>query len=359
MTTITLEQVSKRFVQKDADARVITAVDNVSLKIAEGSTLVILGPSGCGKTTLLRLIAGLENPDSGQILYDSVPLQEIARRDRGIGMVFQEGGLIPHWISQRNIGFFLELRKREHELPERLIRISEITGIGLEKLLDRHPGDLSGGERQRVAIARALARDLKVLFFDEPFANLDAALRANARVELKRLLNEFPVTSVYVTHDQVEAMALGDRIAVMREGKLEQLGTYRQLRDTPINLFVASFIGLPGINLFPGHVEDGHWQGKNFGGYPIRGDLPDGMLVTLGIRPQYVHLTGEGTPGVVEQTTPYFAERFQLISVRLAGEHWSLITPLDRSVEVGSTVYCTLDPQGRQYFDTKTGSRIG
>jgi ABC-type sugar transport system ATPase subunit len=360
MTTITLENVCKRFVRADADGEaVVRAVDNISLKIVPGQVLVILGPSGSGKTTLLRLIAGLTKPDSGQVLYDNVPLQQIPTKDRGIGMVFQEGALVPNWKSRRSVGFFLELRRREHELPERIERISEITGIGLEKLLDRRPGKLSGGEKQRVSIARALARDLKILLVDEPFANLDAKLRSSARVELKRLLGEFPVTTVYVTHDQVEAMALADRIAVMHAGKLEQAGTYRQLYDTPASLFMAGFIGILPINLFPGHIEGGRWYGRNFGGYPIRGDLPDGTPVTLGVRPEFVHLRDEGTPGVVERATRFLPERTQLVELRMAGERWSLTTGLDQPVATGATVHCILDPGGLLYFDTKTGTRIG
>jgi ABC-type sugar transport system ATPase subunit len=274
-------------------------------------------------------------------------------------MVFQEGALMPHWEGWRTVGFFLALRKREQEVPERVRRVAEITGIGLERLLDRKPSQLSGGERQRVGIARALARDPRVFLFDEPFSSLDAKIRAQARVELKRLLYEFPVTSVYVTHDQVEAIALAHHIAVMRAGKIEQIGTYQQLYNAPINLFVAGFIGTPLINEFQGHVDDGHWQGKNFGGYPIRHDLPSGAAVTMGIRPEYVHLAAEGVPAVVVQVTPFFAERFQLVNVHQNKEYWSLKVPMDVQISIGSTVHCTLDPEGLLFFDAKTGKRIG
>ena len=174
-----------------------------------------------------------------------MPLSEIPTWDRGIGMVFQDGALMPHWEAERSVGFFLWLRKREAEVPVRVARIAEITGFGLEKLMKRRPSQLSGGEKQRVAIARALTRDPNVFLFDEPFSSLDAKLRASARVELKRLLREFPVTSIYVTHDQHEAIALAHRIAVMRAGKIEQIGDYQTLYENPLNLFVATFLGTP------------------------------------------------------------------------------------------------------------------
>jgi len=360
MTTITLEHVTKRFEQSTHEGhQTVTAVDNVSLKIPSGDVLAILGPSGCGKSTLLRLVAGTLLPDSGNILYDNVLLSDVPLRERGIGMVFQDGALMPHWEARRSVGLFLSLRKREHEVPARVRRISGITGIGLDQLLGRRPAQLSGGERQRVSIARALTRDLKVLLFDEPFANLDAKLRAEARVELKRLMHEFPVTSIYVTHDQMEAVALSHRIAIMREGRIEQAGTYQQLYRSPHNLFVATFLGTPPINLFEGRVEMGHWQGENFGGYPIRTDLPDGSRVTAGIRAEFIHLADEGTPGVVDSVIPFFAERHQLVTVHLAGESWSLIVPLDRRMEIGSTIRCTLDTDALLYFDGGSGARIG
>jgi ABC-type sugar transport system ATPase subunit len=360
VTAIILEHVSKRYEQMVlAERQAISAVDNVSLKIGSGDVLAILGPSGCGKSTLLRLVAGLLAPDSGQVLYDNVLLQDIPLRERGIGMVFQEGALIPHWESRRSVGFFLSLRNREHEVTDRVRQISKITGIGLHTLLERRPRHLSGGERQRVEIARALTRDRRVLLFDEPFANLDAKLRAEARVELKRLLNEFPVTSIYVTHDQAEAVALSHRIAIMRAGRLEQMGTYQQLYSSPLNLFVATFVGTPPINLFRGHVEGGHWYGENFGGYSVRTDLPDGAHVTMAVRPEFIHLASEGIPGVVDTVTPFYAERHQLVSVHLGGESWSLIVPLDERIDLGSTLYCTLDTDALLYFDTEREVRIG
>ncbi len=360
MTTITLEHVSKRFGSTEmGGGPAITAVEDVSLKLNTGDVLAILGPSGCGKSTLLRLIAGIFKPDSGHVLYDDVDLEMVPLRERGVGMVFQEGALIPHWESRKSVGFFLSLRQREQEIPEKLHQIAKITGIGLDKLLERRPAHLSGGEKQRIGIARALARDLQILLFDEPFANLDAKYRTEARIELKRLLNAFPVTSVYVTHDQVEAIALSHRIAVMRAGRIDQIGTYQQLYTSPQNIFVAAFIGSPPINLFKGRSENGLWQGENFGGYPLRRDLAEGSKVTAAIRAEHMYLQDGGVPGVVEQVVPMLAERHQLITVHLAGESWILTVPLDRHIERGSTIYCGLNADELLFFDTKTGIRIG
>ena len=357
MTSVTVDHVSKYFFDNNENR--ISAVDNIHTKLSDGDMLAILGPSGCGKSTLLRLIAGLIEPDSGEILYDNIPLSEIPLQDRGIGMVFQDGALIPHWEARRSVGFYLQLRNRQHEVPDRVKHISKITGIGLDKLLDRRPRQLSGGEQQRVSIARALTRDRRVMLFDEPFANLDAKYRTEARVELRRLLNEFPVTSVYVTHDQIEAIALADRIAIMNKGQFEQVGTYRDLYDSPINLFVATFIGTPLINVFKGHVHDNQWVGENFGGYPIRNDLPNGTQVTLGIRPQHLYLDVNGIAGVVDSITPMLAERYQLINVWLGSEKWSLTVPLTEQITLGSTIYCKIDPSEILYFDTESGTRIG
>lgn len=360
MSVVTFEHVTKRFYQSiDGARRYVTPIDDISMKIHEGEVLGILGPSGCGKSTLLRLIAGLETPDSGRILFDNVPLELVDVKDRGIGMVFQEGALMPHWEGWRTVGFFLSLRQREYEIPARVQRVSEITGIGLEKLLAKKPRHLSGGEKQRVGIARALARDPRVFLFDEPFSNLDAKIRSQSRVELKRLLQEFSVTSVYVTHDQVEAVALADHIGVMRNGKIEQVDTYHNLYHNPVSLFVGTFIGTPLMNTFEGEVIDGLWQGVNFGGYRVRSDLDAGTRVTLGIRPEFLKLAAEGVGAVVEQVTMFLPERYKLLAVRSNREHWEISAPLDYPVQVGDTIHCTVDLAGLLFFDLKTGRRIG
>jgi len=360
MTTITLDHVSKAYEQFDGNTtQRVMALDKVNLKISSGDVLAIVGPSGCGKSTLLRIVAGLAEPDSGQVLYDNLPLRDIPLRERGVGMVFQDSALMPHWESGRSVGFFMWLRHRENEVPPRVARISQITGFGLDKLLDRRPAHLSGGEKQRVSIARALTRDPKVFLFDEPFSNLDAKLRTSARIELKRLLHEFPVTAIYVTHDQTEAMSLGHRIAVMRDGQIEQVGTYPQLYANPKNLFVATFIGTLGMNLFHGRVRGAHWHGENFGGFPMRRDLEDGASVTMAVRPEAFRLGDGGVPVTIDDVTPYFGEHFQLIHAKAGRETFTLTAPLQPQLRRGDNLCCAVDDSALLFFDTRTGVRIG
>jgi ABC-type sugar transport system ATPase subunit len=359
MTAISVEHLSKRFPPHVPGEGPIQVVDDVSFRVGSGEIAAILGPSGSGKTTLLRLMAGLERPDTGQVLYDGQNVRDIPEEDRGIGMVFQQSALVPHWVSRRSVGFYLAIRSREHELPERLERISQITGLGLEALLERYPSRLSGGEQQRVSIARALARDLDVLLLDAPFANLDAQLRDEARIELKRLLQEFPATTVYTTHDQTEVMALARRVILINEGRLVQIGTYQQLYHLPVNLFVAQFVGGQAMNIFQGYSLEGRWQGDNFGGYLIRTDLEDGTRVTLGVRPENVRLADEGVAGRVVDVTPFYSRRYRQVEVQGGGERWALNLPIDHDVKVGSTVTCALDEAYLHYFDARSGSRIG
>ncbi|MDX2162831.1 MAG: ABC transporter ATP-binding protein [bacterium] len=362
MSVITVQHVSKTFIQTTPGGeKLVQAVHDVSLKVPDGEVLAVLGPSGCGKSTLLRLIGGLILPDAGAILYDNVPLETIPNMERGIGMVFQDGALMPHWEARRSVGFFLWLRKREAEVPGRVRRIAQITGIGLEALMDRMPKQLSGGERQRVAVARALARDPRLFLFDEPFSNIDAKLRGTARVELRRLLNEFPVTSVYVTHDQHEAIALADRIAVMDAGRIVQAGTFDQLYHAPLNQFVAQFIGTPPINILKGAVRGHSWHGRTFGGFEVRHDLADGAAVNIGFRPDAVQVVADesGENAIVREITPFYAERYTLLEVEGSGETWQVSVPLDHGVRVSDIVRCTLKPDALFFFDAATGQRIG
>jgi ABC-type sugar transport system ATPase subunit len=369
MTTLTLSHVEKRYTQQVVarDARTsfveVQALHDINLRLASGRVLAIVGPSGCGKSTLLRVIAGLIAPDSGQVLYDNVPLSEIPLRERGVGMVFQEGALMPHWEARRNIGFFLWLRRREAEVPERMRQVAAITGIGLEHLMGRLPRHLSGGERQRVAVARALARDPRIFLFDEPFSNLDAKFRAQARVELRRLLNAFRVTTVFVTHDQAEAVALADLIAVMRSGRIEQVDRYDGLYHNPVNLFVAAFIGSPPINTFAGHVERGTWRGTHFSHLPLRADLTDGTPVLLALRPDAFELDAQ--PGVavrVESVTNVYEQRAQWVQVatiHLPLERWTMHVPDSRRVRVGEQIAVRCALERALFFDAHTERRIG
>ncbi len=360
MRTVSLKNVSKTFYDKSRKLTPVLAIKDFNLQIEDGEAVVLLGPSGCGKTTLLRLIAGLDQPDTGEIYYNNVPLDAIAVGDRGIGMVFQNYVLIPHWESRKTVGFFLRLRDREAEVPAHVKTVAKITGVDIERLMGRFPRSLSGGEKQRVSIARAFARDLELLLFDEPFANLDAKFRGQARVELKRLIQEFNVTLVYVTHDQVEAMSIADRIVVLNAGRIMQSGAYEALHDDPDSLFVAEFLGTPTINTFWGRVQDGEWDGSYMGRAPLPGPRPDGTEVIVGIRPEHISLCDEqeGIPAIVDRAIPYYAEKFLLLEVWLRKRRWRIQVALGEEHSPGDTVHCRLDWTRTLFFDARSGARI-
>ncbi len=335
------------------------AVDDVSLTVYPGETLGILGPSGCGKTTLLRIVAGLLRPTRGEVLYDGQPLEDIPPAERGIGMVFQNYALYPHLPSVDNIGFFLKLRKREQEIPQRVREISRLMRIDLKPLLSRKPPTLSGGEQQRVAIARCLARDPRVFLFDEPFSNLDAKLRTDTRVELKRLLQRYRITTIYVTHDQTEAIALADRIAIMREGRLVQIGTFEQLYNAPVNAFVAGFFGKPAMNLFPGFAHHGTWEGATFSYGPIRSDLNEDTPLILGVRPEHFVLDNTGNiTAIVELIEPIYGERIQLVYTRIGSHRAILRLPLRHHVQIGEQLRLSIATDQVHLFDQESGKRL-
>ena len=272
----------------------VQAVDGVSLEIADGEFMVLVGPSGCGKSTLLRMIAGLEEVTDGTITIGDADVTDMQPRQRDIAMVFQNYALYPHMTVRDNLGFGLKLRKVAKAVREQ--RVNEVANtLGLETLLDRKPGALSGGQRQRVAMGRAMVREPKAFLMDEPLSNLDAKLRVSMRAELSRLHERLGVTTVYVTHDQVEAMTLGQRVAVMRDGLLQQVDTPQNLFHHPANLFVAAFIGSPSMNLVDAEVADGSVR---FGSYNLA--LPAGSpmanvsrRVILGLRPtDFEHAVG-------------------------------------------------------------------
>lgn len=337
----------------------IYALDDVTFTTRQGEILGVLGPSGCGKSTLLRMAAGLESPTSGEVYYDTEPLRNIPMAERGIGMVFQSYALYPHLPSIDNIGFFLRLRRRETEIPERVREISRMMSISLAPILSRKPPTLSGGERQRVAIARCLARDPRVFLFDEPFSNLDAKLRTNARVELKRLLQKFKVTSIYVTHDQAEAIALCDRIAILNHGKLIQMGSYSHLYDTPRNIFVAGFLGSPAMNFFKGYAQDGIWVGKTFDWGPIRRDLNDFSGLVMGIRPEHITIGGDSAMlARVEHVEPLYGERAQIIYTRVESQRVAIRTTDELLIKPGERLPLSIMAQHVHFFDDSTGQRI-
>ena len=342
------------------------ALSHVNLEVRSGETLGILGPSGCGKTTLLKVIAGLIRPDSGTVLYDGEDMQDVSPGERGIGIVFQDYALYPHMVAQQNIGFFFQLHKRTAEIPDRVKQVSEIMGIGFEALLARKPPTLSGGERQRVAVARCIARDPRLFLFDEPLSNLDAQLRTKTRIELKRLLNRFRVTGVYVTHDQVEAIALCDRLAIMRDGHMEQVGSYQRLIDHPANTFVAGFVGIPPMNLFDGFWTDDGWKGKSFD-WPLPEALRQtaGIRGVLGIRPQHVRI-GVDLPlvGRVTLVEPLLSERVLLVYLDIGANPTNVCVvrlPQDdpaARVRMGDIVNLGFDADSLVLFDGLSTRRI-
>src|SRR4051812_22591886 len=270
----------------------MVAVDDVSLEVGDGEFLILVGPSGCGKTTALRMVAGLEKISDGTISVGDVVINHVPPKDRDIAMVFQNYALYPHMTVEKNLGFALRQRKTpKAELEQRVHSMAEL--LGLEELMKRRPGQLSGGQRQRVAMGRALVREPKAFLLDEPLSNLDAKLRVQMRAELKRLHHRLGITTLYVTHDQVEAMTLGDRIAVMNGGKLQQLGPPQELYDRPANLFVAGFIGSPAMNLVRGRAEGGTITAGDLSFE--RSGVPDGD-VAVGVRPESFVTPSDATP---------------------------------------------------------------
>ncbi len=268
------------------------AVPQQSLTIEDGEFLVLLGPSGCGKTTTMRMIAGLEDITAGDIQIAGERVNDKPPKDRDIAMVFQNYGLYPHMTVRQNIEYPLKLRKVNK--AERARRVQDTADkVELGTLLDRRPSELSGGQRQRVALARAIVRTPKIFLMDEPLSNLDAKLRVTMRAELKHLHHELGVTTVYVTHDQMEAMTLADRVAVMREGRIVQLDTPKRIYSDPADLFVAGFIGSPSMNLIDGAVQDGRFIAE---GMDLPVSLPDRDEVVFGIRPEDLELADGDTP---------------------------------------------------------------
>jgi len=293
MAQVSLRKLNKRFEN-------FHAVKDVDLDIHDREFVVLVGPSGCGKTTTLRMIAGLEAVSDGEIRIDDTVVNQVPPMDRDIAMVFQNYALYPHMSVASNMAFGLKMRKFERaEIDKRIARAASI--LGIESLLDRRPRQLSGGQRQRVALGRAIVRDPKVFLFDEPLSNLDAKLRVQMRVELKKLHERLAVTSIYVTHDQVEAMTLGDRVVVMRDGLVQQVGEPLELYNEPANRFVASFIGSPSMNFAEVSLSDGSRHA--FAEAPgLKIALPDalaararaklGRKAILGIRPEDIHIAG-------------------------------------------------------------------
>ena len=358
----------------------VRALDQVDLTVPDGRTMAVLGPSGCGKSTLLRVVAGLEADYSGELFYDDQNMMEVAPRDRYIGMVFQNYALYPHFEGQGNLSFFFRVRKAPDEEAEERIRItSEIMGIGFQSLLQRKPGTLSGGQQQRVAIARAIVRQPRVFLFDEPLSNLDAKLRSQTRVEIKRLLNRFGITALYVTHDQTEAMALGDMVAVMRAGRVEQVGGFEEIRRKPANTFVAGFLGIPPMSLLEQVTvtEGGLAAGDELRLKPPQSQmkgLSAGQQVTVGIPSETVLVSvkeseaatkEEPLPGanewrgIVESVEPDYGRQIQFIEIRSGDRFLVGQAGVRDRIAQGEQIVARFVDTGFHIFDDESGARIG
>jgi multiple sugar transport system ATP-binding protein len=362
----------------------VVAVDDVSLRIGDGEFIVLVGPSGCGKSTLLRLIAGLEEASGGTISIGGGDVTTLAPRRRDVAMVFQSYALYPHMNVRQNIGYGLKVRRTPKDETKR--RVEEVAALlGLEKLLDRRPAQLSGGQRQRVAMGRAIVREPKAFLMDEPLSNLDAKLRVGMRASLAQLHQRLGVTTVYVTHDQTEAMTLGQRVAVINEGRVLQCDTPQRLYDSPENVFVAAFIGTPAMNLVEASIDG---DDVVFGGYRLRLDerrRPDGApaKVILGIRPEAFEETAapgasslEVTPAVVEElgseahvffpvnappVTAEILERSESDEATLLPESKALFAARlgpETRARVGVPLELAVNPARLHFFDTSTGARL-
>ena len=350
----------------------VYALDRVDFQVTDGQTTVVVGPSGCGKSTLLRAIAGLIDY-SGDIYYNDRNMNAVAVKERRIGMVFQNYALYPHFYGHGNLSFFFKVNKAPDAETEDRIRVtSEIMGIGFSDLLKRKPGTLSGGQQQRVAIGRAIVRQPELFLFDEPLSNLDAKLRTRTRIEIKRLLHRFHITAVYVTHDQTEALALADEIAVMRNGRMEQVGTYQHITANPDNKFVAGFLGLPPMNLFDGVIDDGDLILGGMRMYLPQGInalVDQGQEVTVGIRPEEIQIGAltEGEkltsylhfPSIVEVIEPDFGRQRNIVYLKHNELTYSATAPLDSSIHVGYPCEAYLRTSAMFLFDKESGTRIG
>ncbi|MGA1317141.1 MAG: ABC transporter ATP-binding protein [Rubrivivax sp.] len=349
MAHVTIRSARKRF----GDVEVLHGVD---VDIADGSFTVLVGPSGCGKSTLLRMIAGLEHVSGGDIEIGGKRVNDLQPKQRDIAMVFQNYALYPHMTVRENMSFSLMLAKLDRSAIEAKVgRAAEI--LGLTQLLERYPRQLSGGQRQRVAMGRAIVRDPKVFLFDEPLSNLDAKLRVAMRAEIKALHQRLRTTTVYVTHDQIEAMTMADRIVVMHDGIVEQIGTPLELFDRPGNLFVAQFIGSPAMNVFSGQVRSGAVEALG-ARWPVPAGLgSEGQTVSYGIRPTDLRLADDGIAATVSIVEPTGAETELLVEV--GGQQLTVVMHGRTAARPGDQIKLTLDAEKSHVFDGASGARIG
>ena len=355
MATISLKNVTKAF-------QSVEVIHGVSLDVKDGEFLALVGPSGCGKSTLLRMIAGLEEITSGDVNIGDTRVNDLTPRERNIAMVFQSYALYPHMTVRQNMGFNLKLsRKPKAEIDARVAEAARM--LGLEDLLDRKPANLSGGQRQRVAMGRAVVRNPAVFLFDEPLSNLDAKLRVQMRAEIKTLHQNVGTTSVYVTHDQIEAMTLADRIVVLNAGVIEQVGRPLDLYRTPENLFVAGFIGSPAMNFIDATIKvDGSAIGQCIDGNAIA--LPeayrafDGRSVTLGIRPEDFVLGKGPVTGSVAIVEPTGAQTLVSFGTKDALHPFLAVVDGGEEFMPGQPIQADVAPENVHVFDKATGQRV-
>ena len=332
-------------------------VHGVNVDIQDGQFVVLVGPSGCGKSTLLRMIAGLEGITGGTVSIGDRVVNNLPPAERDIAMVFQNYALYPHKTVGANMGFPLKMAgMTKAEIDTRVNRAADI--LGLKPYLDRYPRALSGGQRQRVAMGRAIVRDPQVFLFDEPLSNLDAKLRVQMRSEIRELHQRLGTTTVYVTHDQIEAMTMADRIVVMREGRISQVGAPLELYDRPINTFVAGFIGSPSMNLIAGEVSGDRFKG---GGVdlpmPAGVAVAQGQKLTYGIRPEHLGLTATGAQAAITVVEPTGSETHLVL--RSGGRDLTVVSRERLTARPGDIVHLTPDLALVHLFDAETGDRIG
>ena len=330
-------------------------VDNFDRTIADKEFLVLLGPSGCGKTTTMRMIAGLEDATEGDILIDGKRVNDMEPKDRDVAMVFQSYALYPNMNVYENIRFPLKVRGIDPSTHDAKVRRASAM-VELDDFLHRKPAELSGGQRQRVALARAIVREPNVFLMDEPLSNLDAKLRVSTRAQIKNLSHELAVTTIYVTHDQIEAMTLAERVGVMKQGIVQQVGSPTEISDTPANTFVASFIGNPAMNLLDGTMQGGVFTAQNTRGEGL--SAPDGPI-TLGFRAEDAYVAASGG----EITAPSYTQELlgdsTMVSVRIGGALVSVKADKNFRAEIDDEVSIQIDKEHCHLFDGETGERIG
>jgi multiple sugar transport system ATP-binding protein len=352
MADVKYEQATRIYPGTDAPA-----VDGLDLHVGDGELMVLVGPSGSGKTTALRMLAGLEEIDAGSVYIGGRDVSDLAPKKRDVAMVFQNYALYPYLTVADNIGFPLKIAKVKK--AERQRRIREVAKLlGLEEYLGRKPGQLSGGQRQRVAMGRAIIRLPSVFCMDEPLSNLDAKLRVQMRADIAALQADFGVTTVYVTHDQSEAMTLGHRVAVMRDGRLQQVGPPRELYDRPANTFVAGFIGSPSMNLCTLPIANG---AISLGGESIPARSANGRRdLVVGLRPESLELASDGLPAHVEVVEELGADSYVFCTADVGGQQTRLVARVEtrRAPERGTDVTLRPRPDEAHLFDPESGERL-